>query len=358
MDTKNHSTDGYTTGNGLSGTPVNRPRTRQTPQHTRHASFSSRGKFSMDLSARLSRISIKHDRPKALGGIPRTEHRLSQRSSRNKNATYGVDANEFTSALRAKLEKVQEEQNVLVEDDPAQSRMLRSRLVKLVKVREDQRLLEESDSMAPALSSSHPVVKGKMLKDHKHDDIDAAKKEQASNDNNNEPEEFNSIVVRHKRETTFSNANKAKKHTTGSLSHTAEKQLTIQPAGDKDGGTSKENVRMTRAAAKKQIHATARKTRATMIKQTHAAGINQTTRATTMKQTRAVATKRPTRATTVEQTRPAATEQSGAVPTEATAETEMKSIANFTCKCGSDYILLARFLKHQKTCTMGMKKLH
>lgn len=206
-----------------------------------------------------------------------------------------------------------------------------------------------------------------MLKDHKQDDIDAAKKAQASNDNNNEPEEFNSIVVRHKRETTLSSANKAKKedptptrhkHTTGSLSHTAEKQLTIQPAGDKDGGTSKENVRVTRAAGKKQIHATVGKTRATMIKQTHAAGINQTTRASTMKQTRAVATKRPTLATTVEQTRAAATEQSGAVPTEATAETEMESIANFTCKCGSDYILLARFLKHQKTCTMGMKKLH
>lgn len=179
-----------------------------------------------------------------------------------------------------------------------------------------------------------------MLKDHKENDNDAAKKndtdpakkvEVNNGNNNDDPEELNSNVVLPKSKKASSNMKKTEKRnpapvrrkdsTARSLSHTANKESTIKTAGDEEGETPKENVRVTRAAARKQIHAIPRKTRATSMKQTR------------------TAVPKPTRAR----------------PTTATGETAMQSIANFTCKCGSDYILLASFLKHQKTCKMGMK---
>lgn len=114
----------------------------------------------MDLSARLSRITIKHDKPGARTGMPRTKQRLSKRSGWNKSPAYSVGEKEFTSALHAKLEKVYEEQKIVGEEDPTLRTMLHSLHAKLVKVREDQMLLEENDAMAPAQSSSHPADKG------------------------------------------------------------------------------------------------------------------------------------------------------------------------------------------------------
>jgi hypothetical protein len=165
-----------------------------------------------------------------------------------------------------------------------------------------------------------------MLEDQKQNDIDAAGETQVKNDDsNNDPAELDSIAVLQKRKTISSNAEKAKKktsapvrrklNTTGALSHSATKQPATKKDGDKEGKIVEENVRLTRAAAKKQIRDTPRKTRATTMKQTRAA------------------------------------------PTKVTSDIAIKNTANFSCKCGCDYIQLSRFLKHQKTCKMGMKKI-
>ncbi|KAI5848471.1 hypothetical protein DFP73DRAFT_620888 [Morchella snyderi] len=322
MDIGYHSAADHTGQNGPAGNPVNLVPKRPIRQHINHSDSFARTKFSMDLSARLARISIKHNKPGTRQWVPNVKPRLGQRVTMEEYySSSGVEQEQFTSVLHRMLERAQGEQVVFEKSD----------------------LSPHDPPHSPPVAKGDPKTPptGRILEDHNQTDIGAAREAPVNNraSNTDNTEELNNIITGQQREkmlpTTASTANQKAPVTTPRKGiHT--RSLPISRTAKKQPGESKMNNNKNQSQGHVNEHV--RVTRAAVAKKHVRAISKRRTRATTLKQSLAAA---PT-------TR---------VVTGGSDVTTKESMVNFSCNCGSDYIMLSRFLKHQESCKMGMKKI-